>query len=270
MKRTYFFLMFTMFLFVSHGQEHRSLFPDGFHIGITGEGNLAQRMTVVAIGQNYPAPISDPTFGWQAGLEFSYHFAKYYGISVGLNFGTEAQWKLWRWDGDGYMPIGPANARIAFNAFQIPIKAEFHYPILQSNFFFYGALGVNLINVRESILSKIIGENLFSWHVFSGGHDPTSPYKHYLEELDGDKVRADLQLNLGFYYKLPYNDLIRFSILANYSFKDTFHGEYTFLLVDNAYGAYSYRHNHIGFELAYVHCFKKKARGKQVHNELLP
>ncbi len=160
------------------------------------------------------------------------------------------------------MPIGPANARFDVYAFQIPIKAEFHYPILQSNFFFYGALGVNLINVRESILSKIIGENLFSWHVFSGGHDPTSPYKHYLEELDGDKVRADLQLNLGFYYKLPYNDLIRFSILANYSFKDTFHGEYTFLLVDNAYGAYSYRHNHIGFELAYVHCFKKKSQKK--------
>ena len=91
-----------------------------------------------------------------------------------------------------------------------------------------------------------------------------------LEELDGDKIRADLQLNLGFYYRLPYNDLIRFSILANYSFKDTFHGDYTFLQVDNAYGTYSYRHNHIGFELAYVHCFKKKARGKQMHNELLP
>lgn len=260
MKRIPFIVLFAILLSVSYGQENRSLFPDGFHIGVTGEGNLAQRMTVVPIGQNWPAPLSEPTLGWQAGLEFSYHFAKYYGISVGLDYGTEAQWKLWRWDGDGYMPIGPANARFDVYAFQIPIKAEFHYPILQSNFFFYGALGVNLINVRESILSKIIGENLFSWHVSGGGHYPTDPYKEYLEELDGDRVRADLQLNLGFYYKLPYNDLIRLSVLANYSFKDTFHGEYTFLLVDNAYGAYSYRHNHIGFELAYVHCFKKKAR----------
>ena len=77
MKKSYFILMFTMFLFVSHGQEHRSLFPKGFHIGITSEENLTQRMTVVAIGQNWPAPISDPTLGWQAEIEFSYHFAKY-------------------------------------------------------------------------------------------------------------------------------------------------------------------------------------------------
>ena len=169
-----------VFLSASYGQENRSLFPDGFHIGITGEGNLAQRMTVVTIGQNYPAPMSDPTLGWQAGLEFSYHFAKYYGVSIGLDYGTEAQWSQWRWDGDGWMPIGPANARQVFYAFQIPIKAEFHYPILQSNFFFYGALGVNLINVRESILAKIIGQDLFSWHVFQYGHLPTDVYKAYL------------------------------------------------------------------------------------------
>ena len=260
MKKSIVSFMLLVFLSASYGQENRSLFPDGFHIGITGEGNLAQRMTVVAIGQNYPAPISDPTLGWQAGIEFSYHFAKYFGVSIGLDYGTETQWKLWRWDGDGYMPIGPANARFAVNAFQIPIKAEFHYPILQSNFFFYGALGVNLINVRESILSKTFEGISFNWQVSGGGHYPTDAYKEYLEELDGDKVRADLQLNLGFYYKLPYNDLIRFSILANYSFKDTFHGEYTFLQVDNAYGSQCYRHNHIGFEFAYVHCFEKRTK----------
>lgn len=45
MKRTSLILMFTVFLSASYGQENRSLFPDGFHICITGEGNLAQRMT---------------------------------------------------------------------------------------------------------------------------------------------------------------------------------------------------------------------------------
>ena len=75
MKRLLILLFVTAFLSASYGQENRSLFPDGFHIGITGEGNLAQRMTVVAIGQNWPAPISDPTLGWQAGIEFSYHIS---------------------------------------------------------------------------------------------------------------------------------------------------------------------------------------------------
>ena len=75
LKRVLILLFVTVFLFTGYGQENRSLFPDGFHIGITGEGNLAQRMTVVAIGQNWPAPISDPTLGWQAGIAFSYHIS---------------------------------------------------------------------------------------------------------------------------------------------------------------------------------------------------
>lgn len=267
MQRIALLSIITIFLSVAYGQEDCPFFPNGFHIGITGEGNLAQKMTVVAIGTNYPEPISSPTLGWQAGLEFSYHFAKYYGVSIGLDFGTIAQYRRWRWDGDGYMPIGPANARHSYLGFQIPLKVEYHHSILNSNFYFYGAAGVNLLNVRESILSKILGWNPFNYYIFEGGHLPSDVYRAYLEDVNGNKIRADLQLNLGFYYHLPYNDLIRLSILANYAFRDTFHGEYEFLKIDNAYGSYSYRHNHIGLELAYIHSFKTRAQRKEKQNK---
>ena len=71
-----------------------------------------------------------------------------------------------------------------------------------------------------------------------------------------------MQLNLGIYYRLPYNDLLRLSVLANVAFKDRFQGWYEYLLQDDAYGALSYRHNHIGLELAYIHSFKTRA-GRQ-------
>lgn len=270
MKKKVFFMLLAGVIFVSYGQNNkRSVFPDGFHIGITGEGNLAQKMTVVAIGKNYPAPISDPTLGWQAGIEFSYHFAKHYGVSIGFDYGTEAQYRRWRLDSDGYyMPIGPSNARYAFNKFQIPIKVEFHYPILKSDFFLYSAVGVNLMNVRECVLSKILGYNPFNLYINESGHYPTDAYRGYLEDRNGDKIRVDLQLNIGFYYRLPYNDLIRFSVLANYATKDTFHGMYEFLQIENAFGSYCYRHNHVGLELAYIHCFRKKTNdGKRKQNK---
>ena len=76
MRRIPFIVLFAILLSVSYGQENRSLFPDGFHIGVTGEGNLAQRMTVVAIGQNWPAPLSDPTLGWQAGRIYAHRTCK--------------------------------------------------------------------------------------------------------------------------------------------------------------------------------------------------
>ena len=76
MKKSIYIIIICMFLLpVLHGQEEHTNFPDGFHIGITGEGNFAQRMNIIPIGTGYVDPISAPTMGWQTGVEFSYHFA---------------------------------------------------------------------------------------------------------------------------------------------------------------------------------------------------
>lgn len=265
-KNIFITLIWISFLPVLYGQEVRPNFPNGFHIGITGEGNLAQRMDIIPIGTGYVDPISDPTMGWQAGLEFSYHFAKYFGVSIGIDYGTMAQFKTWYWTENGlpgYMP----NSRISFCRFQMPIKFEFHHPILKSDFSIYSAIGVNLVDVAESIIHRIYGDSYstFCWFINSGGHFPTDVFQYQLYDANGHKLKVELQLNLGVYYRLPYNDLLRLSVLANVAFKDRFQGWYEYLLQDDVYGAFAYRHNHIGLELAYIHCFRTKAQRAAWH-----
>ena len=252
-----FFLLFLL-VSVSYGQGSRSLFPDGFHLGITGEMNLAQKMTVVPLTTGCPAPITFPTLGWKSGFEFSYHFAKYYGVSIGFDLGTMSQFRLFYWLDNTYIPCGHTTGRLAFPKWQVPIKFEFHYPIKQSEFFFYGAVGVNLVDIREGLLNLF--QRIDYSYTIRYEWPETDPFMCYLEDADGGKLNVDLQLNLGFYYRLPYNDLIRFSILANYAFKDKFQGYYRYLYDKESYGTLNYRHNHIGFELAYVHCFEKRTK----------
>ena len=116
-------------------------FPNGWHIGITGEANLAQRMSVIPlVTGDAPAPRAKPRVGGRGGIEFSYHFAKYFGVSIGLDFGTTTQYRIsyWRAETGGYSSIFPDY----FSNFQMPIKLEFHYPFQNSNFslFYYGVL----------------------------------------------------------------------------------------------------------------------------------
>lgn len=68
------------------------------------------------------------------------------------------------------------------------------------------------------------------------------------------KVKADLILNMGFTYRLPYSDLIRLSMTTNISFTDDLTGEYNFVGTTTS-GSYHYRHNLLGLEIAYIHCF---------------
>lgn len=255
---------------VSYGQTDTHLFPDGFHIGITSAGNLAQKMKVVPIGTNYVPPSTDPALGWNAGLEFSYHFAEHFGISVGMNYGTVIQTRSYFCDNPtGYMgnpsyfPLHK-NGRLAIKGFQIPVNLEFHHVCKNSDFSIFGAVGMNLSDIWESILCKY-GYVSGLWINF-GGHNDTDPYQ---ETLVGDyeKPKIDLQLKAGAYYRLPYNDLIRLSLLMNVSFEDRLKGNYQYLQVPDAYGDLAYRHNFIGLELAYIHCFKQKVKQKSSTNQ---
>jgi len=58
-------------LFVNGQREQSKSFPNGFHIGITGEGNVAQRMSIIPLSGTTPAPMAVPSLGWNAGMEFA-------------------------------------------------------------------------------------------------------------------------------------------------------------------------------------------------------
>jgi hypothetical protein len=72
-----------------HLPKPLSFYPyKGFHVGITGQAEFINKPSYVALTGSDPAPKGRWTTGWETGIEFSYHFAKYSGISLGINYGT--------------------------------------------------------------------------------------------------------------------------------------------------------------------------------------
>lgn len=241
-------------------------FPNGWHIGITGEVNLAQRMSVIPlVTGDAPAPRAKPWVGGRGGIEFSYHFAKYFGVSIGLDYGTTTQYNIAEWDDcpTGYFFLSPDY----FSNFQMPIKLEFHYPFQNSDFSLFCAAGVNLVDVLQSIIYNCRyrnmpgGEGMFCW-IFTYSYKHMK-YFHAVYDDNGYKLKVDMQLNLGAYYRLPYNDLLRMSLCANIAFRDKAQGYYKYDTAHLSSGALCYRHNYLGLEVAYAHCFKPhKSRDK--------
>ena len=84
-------------------------------------------------------------------------------------------------------------------------------------------------------------------------------YKDILQNNEGYRIRTDMTMNMGIYYRLPFSSLIRASICMNFSFKERLSGYYEFP-ADNTYGTLTYLHNYIGLELAYLYCFRTKAQ----------
>ena len=78
-----------------------------------------------------------------------------------------------------------------------------------------------------------------------------------IAEQNPMKLKTDLLLNIGFTCRLPYSDLIRLSLLANFSLSNDVYGTYSYPIRQTS-GTLSYRHNLIGMELAYIFCFEYK------------
>lgn len=286
MKKAFYKFFSFVFLFVfggftplfSYAQKSADpLFPNGFHIGLRGEGYLISSLKFTPYnGSN--AIYADPCLGSKAGIEVSYHFARHFGVSLGIDYGTTLH------SGSRHINIplsqyyeGMEDQVTTFGVydvihqFQIPLRMEFHFPLYNSNWMFCSAVGVNFVNVFETIGYAVSKKNFFPNSSVSDIFTVSiqKENENEIPVLEGElsrpkemtrKLEADLFLNLGVYYRLPYNDLIRFQAVFNYSFKDRMTGKYTYLATPNECGTISYRHNYIGLELAYIHCFKTKAQ----------
>ena len=261
-------------------QDNRSNI-DGWHLGIVGEGNIAQRMSVsplTATPLSTIVPKAHPALGWKAGIEASYHFAHYFGFSVGIHFGSVSQMEL------GYVHNGAYEkpyASFRDSRIQIPIKFEFHSRLGNSHFLFYSAIGVNVNNVVEAIATKadenrnqkLTGDkgtagHDYCWTVTWLDEDDNMSFRSEIQDKHGHQVNASALFDLGFYYELPYGDLIRTGLAANLAFRDRFTGFYD--SYDNGLhsnGALSYRHNTIGLEFSYIHCFRNKAQRERKTNK---
>ncbi len=251
MRKTILFVAaFVAFAFAAYGQveqpEHpkqeiRPNYPNGFHLGVNAQGNLSQRVKETpSINVSEPAVKGTPRFGYNFGLEASYHFAKYFGVSVGVDFESKSSVTIQRKDDDGYKEIVDFGDR----SFSVPVRFEFHYPFKESNFSLYTALGVCFANVYDytnypGLDNEIVDGVLLTFD----------------DKNNDNKPNVSMQLRLGTYYRLPYNDLLRLAITSNLAFKDRLQGTYSYL---GENGDLSYRNNYLGLELSYIHCFRTK------------
>jgi len=246
------------------------LYPfNGFHIGITGQAEYIQKCSYVYLTGSDPAPKAKWTYGWEAGIEFSYHFAKYFGVATGIHYGTvfsyNAHWYLsavpymggWK-DVNEYdeFPKGATNA----NEILFPIKMEFHYP-LSNRLFFTAEAGAKIKGVSlRMIYGKhydAIGEYSRDFAYFHINSDETIEYIMYYEDWGYrymSQIHCDLLLGIGLYYKLPYGDLLRFTAGVNVSFKPIIEGYYQYFLT-NSYGTFSVKNDFLYTQLSYIHTF---------------
>ena len=253
-------------------QNNKIGYTNGFHLGATGEGQVFGPFSVVPFGADYPEPIFKNGLGWKVGLELSYHFCDYFGVSVGADYGSIFNFNpivylpYSQYFSDGVDKYDTNHWGSSVNRFQLTIKVEFHFPFKNTNIMFCAAIGTNLLNIWESINYSKTGVDFYStgWEYNAdmslqeqGGEGTEEAFHCVLLEDKAYKIRADLVVNLGICYRLPYLDIIRATAVFNYAFKDCLRGYYDYSHGDS-WGAVSYRHNYIGLEIAYIHCFKPK------------
>jgi len=279
--------MFYFILFVLHfsdAQTSPAFYPfKGFHVGISGQAQFPQKCSFIALAGSDPAPKPKQCFGWESGIEFSYHFAKYFGIVSGINLG-----RVFSFNYDIYRSNIPDSygRMIAENQYDkgtysqgmnkteilLPIKFEFHYPLLR-NLFFTVEAGIRLKGIFERLFfgKQAIG-NFENGYVFildsldiPGDEFETIEYYNSSIEWNTAKIRCDVQIGLGLYYMLPYGDLLRFTTGINLSFNPIC-GYYIYPLTDS-FGTISIKNDFIYTKLSYIHTFNYQRAKKYLKNQ---
>lgn len=217
----------------------------GFHLGYTLQTELVQPATVMGM-QLYNDqwdPTALPGIGYAVGLEASYHFAKYCGISMGLEYGTSTAMQF-------KVPHDRVHMRL-YNA-SIPVKFELHVPI-KKDFWITSNIGTN-ITLTGGTMS-----------MGGGFYDFVQNLKYYFWFHDYQFSRVDLQMGLGFYYQIPRAGLFRAQVGLSVPMGQGCFGNYNLeYFNDNVttadYGALYSHNGYLSFQLAYIHTFHRKIK----------
>jgi hypothetical protein len=280
-----FITLFLLLLFNSVAQKSTPFYPyKGFHVGITGQAEYIQKCSFVALTGIDRAPLGRWTYGWETGIEFSYHFAKYFGVSVGINYGTTASYER-AFDVRNYPdPYGmrgkinrnhPSVSGFQEIAMLFPVKLEFHYS-LHKDLFFMVEMGVKVKGIFQRLVYGIDAIGTYSTGLYlpetPDDYDPetgfysTKPYYFDYGWHDMGKISCNLLLGLGLSYKLPHGDLLRFTTGVNLSFNNIVEGYYRYFLTDS-YGTFAVKNDFIYTQLSYIHTFNWEKAKKYVKKQ---
>ena len=215
-------------------QKHKTHLYDsqmnGFHLGYTIQYDLIEPTMKRDFGTIDWQAWGIPKSGFHVGLECSYHFDDYFGVSAALNFGTTAE---------------------RFFRFSAPVKFEFHYPV-SDKVLFTASTGVRLRVPIRTFLSGF-DENDGYW---GSGKDPVSGISR-IGVFEKNVPYADIMLDAGIYYRLRNNDYLRFT--AGLNFATTNESISWISGPGSVEGTVTIqRNNHLYFQIAYIQSFNKK------------
>ena len=205
---------------------------NGFHLGYTVQYDLIEPTMKRDIGTIDWQAWGIPKSGFHVGLECSYHFDDYFGVSAALNFGTTAE---------------------HFLRFSAPLKFEFHYPV-SDKVLFTASTGVRLRVPIRTFWSGFDGNDGY----WGSGMDPVSGISR-MGIFEKNVPYVDIMLDAGIYYRLRNNDYLRFT--AGLNFATTNESISWISGPDNVEGSVTnQRNNHLYFQIAYIQSFNKKRK----------
>ncbi len=218
---------------------------NGFHFGYTLEADIVHPVEMIS-SSSAKKSFSSVRYGARFGLECSYHFADYFGVSAALDLGHIGMDKY------GFYP---------YFGVSMPLKFEFHYPIANKLWVTANA-GVQLRMPWETFFEdydKNGGEGV--WDMYNNG--PIISYGDY--KYNRHVLYADLLADVGLYYQLPNKNYLRFLVGLDIATTDYARGTVSFPIADNdGYvqsldKQYVFQRNHyLYFQIAYLHGFSKQ------------
>ena len=253
-----------------------ALFFKGFQLGYVLEADILSKAKL----SNTQYMKAKNSIGGHVGLEFAYHFAKYLGLSAGLEYGTTGAFRSHNRNDetwithDNIVPFNNTYYRIYSTGFSMPVKFEFHAPVSPKTWVTLSA-GVRL---------------RMPWYTFMAGYDDdvsspysmpgliwpdtTETYGHLRlapEVLDANRFHVDLLANAGFYFRLGYGGLLRWTFGIDLPFKDFASGNYSVRneeydqnhnLLPPTYdnGSFRLRSNMFNTQITFIQTFQKSKR----------
>ena len=213
---------------------------NGFHFGYTAEANFVHpvEMTSTSTGKK---SFSSMRYGGRFGLECSYHFADYFGVSAALDLGY----------------IGKDRDRLFSDYYGVsmPLKFEFHHPVTEKL-----CVTANAgVQIRMPWMTFVYGYEENSGQIHLSRPDDAVIYHDLYNRF---VFYADIMADVGLYYQLPNKNYLRF--LAGLDIATTDYGCGRISIgpqgadfSQRTHYKYSQRNHYLYFQIAYLHSFSK-------------
>ena len=213
---------------------------NGFHLGYTIQYDLIEPILARDFGSDwfiYGKPLS----GFHVGVECSYNFADYFGVSAALNFGTTAE---------------------RFLRLSAPLKFEFHYPV-SDKVMFTASTGVRLrVPARTFLEGFDQYDGTHNGSKWGTGIEP-SPFIPRVGIFERNIFYADIMFDAGIYYRLRNEDYLRFTAGLNFATAKECVTSTSRPPIQDEPTETIHRNNHLYFQLAYIQSFDKHRKRMQ-------